>query len=231
LTFIITGSSRGLGFELCKYISQRGDNVIGISRSKCNYQHPKFHHYQLDICDEKAVVDFFKEVRSSHKIKCLVNNAGISLSSLALFTGHESFSKTLNVNLTGAFLASREALKQMKANQFGRIINISSVNVKLSSAGGIAYNASKAGLESMAKTFTAETSSKENITINNIGISLVEKFGMIQALSEKSIDEKSRLLKRPDLLNIKEILFTIDFFVSPLSSNISGQTIYFGGIW
>lgn len=228
--YIITGSSHGLGNELVKLLTERGDDVIGLSRSAPVFNHEKFSHRKLDITDESAVIKLFQDLRRSCKLFCLINNAGIAMSRPALMTSSNAFEDTLKVNLVGAFTVTREALKIMKSQQFGRIINISSINVKLSSAGGIAYNASKSGLESLSHTISSELTPLENITTNNIGISLLSGKGMAENLTSKAIKDKIKFLKKPSLLNPEEVLHSIDFFTSEKAGNITGQTIYYGGL-
>lgn len=228
--YLVTGSSRGLGLELVKLLAVRGEQVIGVSRSASEFSHPNYSHYEVDISNEKEIPALFHEVRRLGKLSYLINNAAIAISRPALLTGAGSFEEILRVNLVGSFIISRESLKLMKVQGFGRIINISSINVKLASAGGVAYNAAKAGLENVAQTLSSEIHYSEDITINNVGVSLVDGSGMVEKLSDKALADKTKHLKRNSLLKPEEILHTIDFFASPTARNISGHTIYFGGL-
>jgi NAD(P)-dependent dehydrogenase (short-subunit alcohol dehydrogenase family) len=94
--------------------------------------------------------------------------------------------------------------------------------------GSSLYSASKAALQSLALTLSRE-SAKVDITINTIGLSVVDKTGMLASLSQKALTEKQSLLIKPNLLSIDEIIHAIDFFSSPYSKNICAQTLYFGG--
>ncbi|MEP2944644.1 MAG: SDR family NAD(P)-dependent oxidoreductase [Lentilitoribacter sp.] len=228
--YVITGSSRGLGLALAKLLAERGDQVIGLSRSEGEFSHQNYTHEICDITNEEEVKTFFNELRQKGLLFCLINNAGIATSIPALMMKSNTFEETLRVNLLGAFTVTREALKLMKRQRFGRIVNMSSINVKLSSAGGIAYNASKAGLESISHTISSEISSSEDITTNNIGVSLMDGSGMVEGLSEKALNDKITFLKRTALLEPEEILHAVDFFASEKATNITGQTVYFGGL-
>lgn len=228
--FLVTGSSRGLGLALVKLLAERGDLVMGVSRGASEFSHPNYKHYELDIINEQDLLKLFQSVRQQGKLNCLVNNAGVALSRPALLTSADAFDKILKINLLGSFLTSREALKVMKVQGFGRIVNISSINVKLSSSGGVAYNAAKAGLENVAQTLCSEINYNEDITINNIGVSLVDGSGMVANLTDKAIQDKAKHLKRYAFVKPEEILHSIDFFASPSAQNISGQTLYFGGL-
>jgi 3-oxoacyl-[acyl-carrier protein] reductase len=206
-----------------------GKMVFGCSRSVSTVEHENYRHFVLDIADEASIVAMFKEI-SLLKIRLdlVINNAGVTQSSLGILTGAKTASHIINTNILGTFLVTREALKLMQRQSYGRIVNFSSINVPLGSIGSSLYNASKAAIESMAGTLSRENA-KVDITINTIGVSLVDKTGMSDSLSPKVLAEKQRLLIKPDLIKAEEIIHAINFFASPLAKNISTQTIYFGG--
>lgn len=229
---LITGSSRGLGLLLAQEYAERGEHVIGFARSPAGFSHPRYRHFVVDATDEAAVVRAFAEIGgASLGVRLCVNNAGIAQSGLALLTRGSTFSDTLAANLTSAFVVTREALKHMKRRRFGRVVNMTSINVPMASVGGVAYNASKAGLEAMMRTFVHEVGPKEDITFNALGLSLVAGSGMVDSLSPAGRDTKVARLPRPALLELDEVMHAIDFFGSPAARNISGQTLYFGGVW
>jgi 3-oxoacyl-[acyl-carrier protein] reductase len=171
----------------------------------------------------------FKEI-SLLKIRLdlVINNAGITQFSLGILTRAITAGEIINTNILGTFLITREALRLMQRQRYGRIVNFSSINVPLGSIGGSIYNASKAAMESMATTLSRENA-KADITINTIGLSVVDKTGMSDSLTPKALAEKQCLLIKPDLIKVEEIIHAINFLASPLSKNICAQTIYFGG--
>jgi 3-oxoacyl-[acyl-carrier protein] reductase len=172
----------------------------------------------------------FSEIASEFaRIDLVVNNAGLALSRLALLTSAAEFASVIRVNLVGAFIVSREAIRLMKRTRFGRIVNFSSINVPLASSGGAAYNAAKAGLENLAITLSRECA-QDDITINSIGLSLVAGSGMVEGLNSVALAEKQSALIKPDLIEITEIIHAIEFFAAPDARNITGQTVYFGGV-
>ena len=228
-SLLVTGSSRGLGKLLTEAYLSMGMTVYGCSRSSSAIDHQNYRHFVLDTTDEADVVSMFKEI-SALKIRLglVINNAGLSQASLGILTSAKNAHEIINTNIFGTFLVTREALKLMQRQRYGRIVNFSSINVPQGSVGSSIYSASKAALESMALTLSRE-SAKVDITINTIGLSVVDKTGMIDSLSTKAHSEKKSLLIKPELLNIDEIIHAIDFFSSPLAKNICAQTMYFGG--
>lgn len=227
---MVTGSSRGLGRAITEHFLSKGIQVIGCSRKPSDLSHPKYKHFCLDISNEIDVKNMFKEATLwGAPIDLLINNAGISQNSLGVFTSGQVAADILETNLLGNFLVTREALKIMQRKNFGRVINFSSINIPLQSVGSALYNASKAGIDAMSKVLVKECG-KADITINTLGLSLVENSGMLEGLIQKAIAEKRQGLAKPGTLTSLEIIHAIEFLFSPLAKNITGQTIYFGGV-
>ena len=230
ISMLVTGTSRGLGRMIAEAYLNMGMTVFGCSRNVSTIQHKNYRHFILDITDEAKISSMIKEI-SLLKINLdlVINNAGLSQSSLGILTSAKNAREIIDTNIFGTFLVTREALKLMQRQRYGRVVNFSSINVPQGSVGSSLYSASKAAIESMALTLSRETA-KINITINTIGLSLVDGTGMLGSLSPKSISEKKDLLIKPELLNVEEIILAINFFASPLAKNICSQKIYFGGV-
>ena len=229
-TILITGTSRGTGLALAQRFLNRGDNVIGVSRGKAVLEDASYRHFRLDISDEGAVRSLFAALKKSNiRVDALLNNAGFAVTMPAVLTGAKQFKDVLDTNLLGAFLMTREALKSMLKADDGRVLFFTSINVPLTSAGAVAYNAAKAGLEGVMGTFARELKGTQ-VTVNAIGLSLVEHSGMLEGLSEKALQQKQDVLLKPDLLSDGEILHAIDFFLDHKARNITGQTLFFGGV-
>ena len=227
---MVTGSSRGLGRAITEHFLSTGIQVVGCSRQPSDLSHPNYMHFCLDVSKEIDVKNMFKEAASwGAPIGLLINNAGISQNSLGVFTSGQVAEGILETNLLGNFFVTREALKIMQRKNFGRVINFSSINIPLQSVGSSLYNASKAGIDAMSKVLVRECV-KADITINTLGLSLVENSGMLDGLTPKAITEKQQALAKPGTLTSLEIIHAIEFLFSPLAKNITGQTIYFGGV-
>lgn len=229
-TILITGASRSIGRALAARYANAGHRVFGCARGASDFVHDNYTHIEADITDEAAVRDVFKAVvDAGATIDLLINNAGITQAKPALLTGSAEAAGILETNLTGAFTVLREAIKHMMRAKQGRIVNFSSINVPLGSVGGALYNASKAGLENLGHTLAREIG-KADITINTLGLSLVEGSGMAEGLADKALAEKQAELIKPDLIDIDEIAHAVDFFASDAARNITNQVVYFGGV-
>lgn len=229
-SILITGTSRGLGHELAKAYLDSGASVFGCSRQKSTIDHSSYKHFVVDVRKEVEVSKMIRDIGMLKvPIHLLINNAGLAQSSLSILTRGEIAEEIILTNLLGSFLVSKEVLKIMQRQRYGRIVNFSSINVPLGSVGSSLYNASKAGIEAMSRVFTSECGSID-ITINTLGLSLVADTGMVDSLNSKAIKTKQNSLIKPNVLTIEEVMHAINFLASPLARNISSQTIYFGGL-
>lgn len=227
--FLITGTRKGLGRELAEYYLSKGNIVIGCSRRNTDLEHASYHHHELDVTDEKAVVNMIKSVRRAFgRIDVLINNAGIASMNHILTTPTQTVTNIFNTNFLGTFIFTREVSKVMMKNKCGRIVNFSTVATPLRLEGEAAYAASKAAIVN----FT-ETSSKElaqfGITVNAVGptpvptdlIKNIPKHKLQELLDQQAIN---RFGAFEDVLNV------VEFFVSEKSNFITGQVIYLGGV-
>jgi len=227
---IITGSRTGLGRHLSSYYLEKGFNVIGCSRSNDSSELNNYQHYSLDISDETLVKKMFKEIRKKYgRLDFLINNAGISSANHVLLTSLKEVQDVINTNFIGSFLFSRESVKLMKMNKFGRIINISSVHVKLASVGTSVYGASKAAIEQFSKVLSSEIFTF-GITVNTLSLSIVENTGMENVLTEKNKLEILNKTISKEQLNINDIVNALNFLISKKSRMITNQILLLGGI-
>ena len=228
---LITGSSRGLGKLLAEKFINQGYFVYGASRGKSTiFDDENYRHFGVDIGSNADVMHLFQVISSANfPLEIAINSAAIGYTNLCVFTSYEDLIKVINTNLIGAYLICQNAIKIMARTGFGRIVNISSINLPLGSVGSSAYNVSKAGLEALAKPIIKEFPNYD-ITMNTLGLSLVKNTDMLSKLTPAALKAKKDILLKPNELEIEEIMNAISFFCSPLSRNITGQTLYFGGV-
>lgn len=229
-TVIVTGSSRGIGKNLCEYFLKKGANVCGLSRSTAAITHTRYLHFPADVTDEEAVRTGVARVKSHFgSIDVLINNAGVLTSQYSLIMPLRSAETMFRTNVLGAFVAARECTKVMIPQRFGRIIAISSMAVPLSPAGDALYSASKSALTQFSRVFAKEVA-RYNITCNVLGVTAIET-DMTKQIPEKALTEILQRLPIPRLATMDDITNVIDFFASELSSNVTAQTLYLGGLF
>ena len=230
LIILITGSSKGIGYNLAKYYLDKGHVVIGCSRSVTELVHENYKHFYLNVSDEKQVNDLFLKIRKQFgKLDVLINNAGMASMNHSLLTPLSTVNKLFDTNFVGTFLFSRQAVKLMKKNNFGRIINFSTVAVPLNLEGEAIYAASKCAIEQFTKVFSKEVASM-GITINTIGPTPIET-DLIKAVPKIKIDELLAQQGIKRLGNFEDVINVINFYIDPKSNFITGQTIYLGGVF
>lgn len=226
---LITGSRKGIGYNLSIYYLGLGHQVIGCSRTESVLNHENYKHYCLDVCNEEQVIDLFIKIKNDYgRLDILINNAGIASMNHSLLTPLSTIKKLFDTNFSGTFLFSRQAVKLMKKNNFGRIINFSTVAVPLNLEGESIYSASKSAVEQFTKVFSKEVSSM-GVTVNIIGPTPIET-DLIKTVPKNKIEDllSQQSIKR--FGNFNDIINVIDFYISENSNFITGQTIYLGGI-
>ena len=231
-TVLVTGASRGVGYEIVQYFLRNNAEVIGFSRGNSTIEHNEYHHYSVDLADASDIAKTFKLVAKQFKtIDILINNAAVLTSQYSLIMPIKNAVDMVNINLLGAFFVSRESAKLMRKSEYGRIINISSMAVSLEPSGDSIYAATKAGIQTLANVMAKEYSSM-NITCNTFAISAIETDMLRQhtPAAQEKIKGIIHDLPIPRMAKIDDILNVIDFFCSARSSYISGQMLYLGGL-
>lgn len=170
---IITGASKGIGRFLFTRFKEMNEMVIGTYNSTFSgFEQDKESYYAVDILDFKSVQAFIQSIKDELVNIILINCAGISYNSFAHKSEIEKWDKVIDVNVKGTFYVIHELLPIMREQNFGRIINFSSVVASLPTPGVSAYAASKAALLGLTKSLAIENASK-GITINSIGLGYV----------------------------------------------------------
>jgi len=153
-TILITGTNRGIGYELATQALAKDWTVFGSARSEVSgpqadiCQHPNFHELQFDVCDHDAVMSAAASVE--HPIDIIINNAGVigpdRQSSLDM--DFDGFERTLSINTVAPLRIAQAFLSQLKQSTKPRLITISSAMGSMAgtSFDRIAYRASKAAV-------------------------------------------------------------------------------------
>lgn len=169
-TIIITGAYRGIGKKISEFFAMKGAKLVityHIHKKETDLlKEELFNKYNvnvdsvyLDLKDENTIIDLLNYVKNKYqKIDVLVNNAAISLDSHILDKTKEEFMDVIEINLVGTFLMMKY-FNDIMDN--GYIFNISSTDgVDTGNIYSVDYNASKAGVNSLTKTFSLYTNNK-----------------------------------------------------------------------
>ena len=226
---LITGTRKGIGKSLAEYYVNKGHDVIGCSRLSPDWTLPNYIHFNSDVTNEASVKKIFKYIKTNYGyLTNLINNAGVAAMNHSILTPTSTVEHILDTNILGTFLFCREAAKVMRKNNYGRIVNFSTVAVPLKLEGEAIYAASKSAIIKLTQILAKELSAY-HITINAIGPTPVDT----DLIKGVPIDKINKILNKQPIHrmgNIKDIINVMDFFLDEQSDFITGQTIYLGGV-
>ena len=238
-TALITGSVRGLGKAMARGLASCGAHVVlnGRSRERLELTASEFEKLDLtvsiapfdvtDIDAAKSAMENIVESRGSLDI--LINNVGYRDRRNLFEFEPGAMSTMIDVNLTAPFELSRLAAKYMIDQQWGRIINVSSVVSQISGTGDATYTAAKGGLESLTRALSTELG-PHGITVNTISPGFFATEPNASMMDDPAIDEwlqgRTALGRwaQPD-----EISGAAIFLASDAASYITGQVIAVDG--
>lgn len=245
----ITGAAGGIGVELAKAFAVHGDRVIISDTDSTKIDKAvddlKKESLQvqgrlLDVTQEAAVQQLFSEIVQQYgRLDVLVNNAGLQYVSAIEDFPTAQFELMIKVMLVAPFLAIKHAFPIMKQQQWGRIINMASVNGLVGFAGKAAYNSAKHGVIGLTKVAALEAA-LSGITVNAIcpgytDTPLVRNqladLARTRNLPEERILEELLLPLVPQkrLLQPDEIAATALFLASDAAKGITGQAVVIDG--
>jgi 3-oxoacyl-[acyl-carrier protein] reductase len=183
-TALVTGASRGIGAAIALALAEAGANVAINYRDRTAEAvsvaaavkaiGPKAITVAADVSYTKSVAAMVQQTQQQlGPIDILINNAGIAMIRGLDDLTEADFDTTIAVNLKSVFLCTQAVLPHMRAQHWGRIVNISSGAARGAGGVGVHYNASKAGLEGLTRGYAARLV-KEGITVNAVAPSLIE---------------------------------------------------------
>ncbi len=163
---IVTGASSGIGRAIARALAAAGATTVLAARSEGKLKELAAEiaaaggtalAVKADITDEAQVVALFKAAHDAYgRVDLLVNNAGIADHTPTAALSLARWQEVIDINLTAVFLCCREALKIMKPQKRGRIINIGSVSARVPRPNTIAYVAAKCALEGMTHSIALD---------------------------------------------------------------------------
>ena len=234
---LITGGAQGIGKSIALGMAKEGANV-GIAdlniesaestAKEINSSGVKSLAIRLDVSKQDSVAEAFgvftKELGTPD---ILVNNAGITKDTLLLRMKDEDWDAVLNINLKGSFLCSKEAVKIMAKQRYGKIISISSVVAFMGNPGQANYSASKAGLIGLTKTIAREYAGR-GIRANAVAPGFIQT-AMTDVLSEEVKDQMKSNIPLGQFGTPEDVTNAVIFLASNESDYISGQVIHVNG--
>ena len=246
---IVTGSSDGLGKEFAHGLAEAGCRIVVAARraelleqvaSDLRDEHGiEAIAVPTDVSDEAGVTALVAAaVDAFGTVDILVNNAGTTFLSPLLEHTLADWQRVIDINLTGAFLASREAAKVMVPKRSGAIVNISSVFAMgaTSEYPVIAYYASKGGVEGLTKGLAVELG-PHNVRVNSIAPGFFPSPMSTDMFAASELGTRLRrdvLLPRtalPSLPVSTDVRGAVRFLAGDESAFVTGHTLAVDGGW
>lgn len=180
---------------------------------------------KVNISDFNEIIEWFYKIKPRLKNVVLLNCAAINYNCYAHKSDLSKWHEVIQVNLLGTFNMIRAILPFMREQNYGRIVNFSSVLAQRGVAGTSAYAASKAALWGMSKSIAAENAGK-NITINNLNLGYFS-LGMIEQVSEEMKNELKKTIPTGDFGNPEDIYKAAKFLID--SPYVNGTSLDING--
>lgn len=233
----VTGGTGGIGTAICQTLHDEGYTVVAASSSQekaDNWQAQlKTQGYDIKTC-VLEVADFDSCTRNILDIEenigpiaVLVNTAGITRDTSLKRMSPQKWQEVIDVNLSGTFNTCRNVIEFMLKRQYGRIINISSINGEKGQFGQVNYAASKAGIHGITMSLAQEVASK-GITVNTISPGYIATE-MVMAVEESIRNQIIAQIPVGRLGDPKEIARLVAFLSDKQSGFITGSNLSING--
>ena len=239
---LVTGAARGLGNAISLALAHAGADVaLGLRDVKTGGELAgaieKMGRRALPLQMDVMHLDQIRRgveqtVASFGRLDILVNNAGLAPGNPAELVREEDFDLTLAVNLKGTFFVSQAAGRVMIAQNYGRIINLSSQAGVVALPGESIYCMTKAGILHLTRCLAVEWG-KHNITVNAVAPTFIATPGTESALADPAFraDVEERIAGLHRIGDPMDVAGAVVFLASPAASLITGDTILVDGGW
>ncbi len=231
---VITGGAQGIGFAIAQRLAGEDAKVWLIDTNESLLKKAveeivskggQAAALVMNITNELSVIDGFERIISADsKIDIMINSAGI-IGPNGIKTGdveYNLFKQTLDVNLNGAFLMAKHALKKMLQNNYGRILLIASIAGKEGNAGMCAYSTSKAGVIGLVKSVGKEYA-ESGITINALAPATI-MTSMVEAMPPEQVKYMTDKIPMKRCGELNEVAALAAWIVSGEASFNTGFT-------
>jgi acetoacetyl-CoA reductase len=230
---LVTGGTRGIGRAISERLVKDGFKVAANyagndeAASKCA-QELGLKCYKWDVGDYDACAEGIAAItKDLGPVDVLVNNAGITRDATLHRMTRQQWDDVIRVDLTSAFNLCRLTIEGMRDRNYGRIVNISSINGQKGQVGQVNYSAAKAGLIGFTKAL-AQENAKKGITVNVICPGYIDTE-MVQAVPEKVLESIIATIPVGRLGKAEEIAACVSFLSGHEAGFITGATLTANG--
>ncbi|MCB9991284.1 MAG: acetoacetyl-CoA reductase [Rhodospirillales bacterium] len=232
---VVTGGTRGIGLSISRALLADGYKVAAIyfgnNEAAINYEKEANGNgkaFKFDVANYEACERGCAEIEQElGEIGVLVNNAGITRDGLLHKMPPENWHSVIETNLTSCYNMCRSIVPKMRERNFGRVVNISSINGQKGQFGQANYAAAKAGMIGFTKALALESAAK-GITVNVICPGYIET-DMTGAMKQEVLDSIVKQIPVARMGKPEEIADIVSFLASDKAGFVTGSTIAANG--
>ena len=230
---IVTGGTRGIGRAICEALRADGFEVVANyagneEKAKAFTDETGIPAYKWDVGDHEATLAGCAQVASDvGPIEVLVNNAGITRDGTLLKMSYDDWTAVMRINLGGCFNMAKACFPAMKDANWGRIINIGSINGQAGQYGQVNYAAAKSGIHGFTKAL-AQEGARFNITVNAIAPGYIDT-DMVAAVPDNVLEKIVARIPVGRLGKASEIARGVSFLASEQAGFVTGSTLSING--
>lgn len=234
---LITGGAQGIGKAIALLFTREGAKVviadINLEKARETCQEVESLGGETlavggNVAGAKEAETMVQQAADQFgRLDILVNNAGITRDQVLLRMKEEDWDLVMAVNLKGAFLCTKAALRLFLKQKSGKVVNIASVTGEMGNAGQANYAASKAGLIGFTKSIAREYASR-NIQVNAVAPGFIDT-AMSQAIPQKDREFLIKQIPMERLGTAEDVAEAVLFLASPAADYITGQVLSVNG--
>lgn len=230
---LVTGGTRGIGGAISRSLRDAGRDVIaayaGNEHAAREFEaNTGIKTVKVDVSNFDQVQEVAARIKADMgPIEILVNNAGITRDSTMHRMTFEQWKEVIDTNLSGVFNCSRAVIEDMRENNFGRIVNIGSINGQAGQYGQVNYAATKSGIHGFTKALAQEGAAK-GITVNAIAPGYVDT-DMVRAVPPGVLEKIIARIPVGRLGHAEDIARGVIFLTADNAGFITGSTLSING--
>lgn len=227
---VITGGSSGIGAATCQALLDAGYEVINVSRRPATIESDRLRSIAVDLTDASATREVFFKLAGESPATTVIHCAGVTREKPLEDATLEDLDALAHLHLGAAMSLVQANLPAMKAAHFGRIVLVSTRAV-LGLAKRTVYSATKAGMISLARTWSLELA-QHGITANAVApgpIAETEMFHDVIPRNSAKFDSVAKSIPVGRAGTPADVARAIMFFASPEASFVTGQTLFVCG--